>query len=109
MTEERLKELEKALEDYYDEPLGIVNRGCSELITEFRTLQAEVRILRLWREGTLAERDAAIDVAERADEENFYLRKLIRDIQATCGHPDAAEGCRIILKRIDAALGDMND
>ncbi len=22
------------------------------------------------------------------------------------GHPDAAEGCRIILKRIDAALGD---
>jgi len=54
----------------------------------------------------------AIDFCEKADDrkkENQSLRELLRDIQATCGHPDAAEGCRIILKRIDAALADPDE
>ena len=58
---------------------------------------------KIYTEAVAKECKCATNTAVNHDlvNRNLEMRSLLKKIQATCGHPDAVEGCRIILKQIN--------
>jgi hypothetical protein len=56
-----------------------------------------------------AERDEAIARAEAAEARLARLHDGLRRIQGFCGHVEAAEGCRLVLREARALLGSSGD
>ena len=82
-------------------------RSGSEIPALREMVSAQVETLRIAEENrdqwhsianqAEAERDAAVQEAERA-------RAALRDAASAAGHPDAAEGCRNVIRIVRAAL-----
>lgn len=56
--------------------------------------------------ASAASASAAISELRRRLAEVARLRKACERAQSACGAPDAAEGCRIVLRILGEALGD---
>ena len=48
-----------------------------------------------------------IVLEKKINRELSSIRKGLKHIQSMCGNPDAAEGCRLIIKKCEELLGDI--
>ena len=87
------------------DPLGTAER-LAELEQGVRSWERQALINMDNYQESKTEVNHLVQVVGEKNARIAEFRRALRDIQGHCGHPDAAEACRIILKRITEVLGE---